>query len=414
MPALDRFSNRFYYETHFMEEGLPLWIWETGDSSPYTTYYYYTAYKRRYDPIRETWYTVEVTKVRTYQNTSYSNSLFRPADWFTMDSTPNYFVVDIYGISAGGYASHHKHRSKRLFHGDKISHYNASGGSGSTLYLVNVKIRIKDEDLKPIVYQMYGKAGPQNPYGKANDWHVDPRDVHNDVNDWCMRLAEPARTPTGIAPEGHFIMGMAAGGNAYEASHKSYPGHGADRFYIPTQCAFPADIADLRTYQNGEDYITGEWINHDNVCYRVDSPFRATNWSTDSNVCSKAPTYSDNVTYGATTYLYYNNGLYYVRTQFSNDPGNTILGWADYLLDKSIKTMDVRWNGNSGVGPYKGTNNVAPETPPNRFFDEGDVTSINEIWVGKSLSWGQGQRCQGAGTLGQGGGMAMIYKGESS
>lgn len=414
MPALDRFAVRYYYETKFMEEDLPLWIWETGDVSPYITYYYYTDYETRYDPSTERWYTVEVTKVKTYKNASYSNSLFCPADWFTSQSTPNYFIVDIYGISAGGYASHHKHRKKRTFEGDKKTHYNASGGSGSVLYLVNVKIRIKDEDLNPIIYQMSGKAGPQNPYGKANDWHVDPRDVHTDINDWCMKLASPAKTPTGIAPAGHYIMGMAAGGNAYEASHKSYPGHGASAFYIPMQCAFPRDVSTLRTYQNGESYITDEWINHDNICYHVDSPFTATNWNTDSNVCTIAPTYSDNVTYNPTTYLYYNNQLYYVQTRFSNDPGNTILGWADYLLDKSAKTMDIRWNGNDGVGPYKGTSNVAPATPPTRFFTEEDITDINEIWVRKSLSWGQGQQCRGAGDYGQGGGMAMIYKGESS
>ena len=186
MPALDRYSNRFYYETKFMEDELPLWIWETGDVSPYATYYYYTDYEWRYDSFHDRWYTVEVTKVRTYQNTSYSNSLFRPADWFTMESTPNYFIVDIYGISAGGYASHHKHRRRYKQFRHKNDHYNASGGSGSVLYLANPKIRIKDEDLNPITYQMYGIAGPQNPYGYRDDWHVYRVYIHTNVEDWCM------------------------------------------------------------------------------------------------------------------------------------------------------------------------------------------------------------------------------------
>lgn len=412
MPALDRFANRFYYETKFMDEELPLWIWETGDVSPYATYYYYTDYEWRYDSFNDRWYTVEVTKVRTYQNTSYSNSLFRPADWFTMESTPNYFIVDIYGISAGGYASHHKHRRRYKHFWHKNDHYNASGGSGSVLYLANAKIRIKDEDLNPITYQMYGKAGPQNPYGYRDDWHVNPGNVHTNVEDWCMKLAEAARTPTGVAPAGHFIMGMAAGGNAYEASHRSYPGSGANNFYIPKQCAFPREISSLRSYQNGQSYVVGEWINHDGTCYRVDNAFTATDWTLDSSVCTVAPTYNDSTTYNASTYLYYNGGLYYVQTQFKGDAGNTILGWADYFLDKSIVTMDVRTNGNNGVGPYK--DSTAPATPPTRFFTEADITDLNEIWVRKSLSWGQGQQCQGAGNYGQGGGMAMIYKGESS
>ena len=412
MPALDRFANRYYYETKFMEEELPLWIWETGDVSPYTSYYYYTDYELRYDSANDRWYNVEVTKIGTYPNSSHSNALFCPADWFTMDSTPNYFVVDIYGISAGGYASHHKHRRRYKHLRHKNDHYNSSGGSGSVLYLVNAKIRIKDEDLKPITYQMFGKAGPQNPYGYRDDWHVTPANVHTNVEDWCMKLAEPARTPTGIAPAGHFIMGMAAGGNAYEAGHRSYPGSGSNNFYIPHQCAFPADISSLRSYQNGQSYIVGEWINHNNICYRVDNAFTATNWELDSRVCSVAPTYQDDITFNGGTYLYYNNGLYQVQTTFSNDPSNTILGWADYFLDKSIVTLDIRTNGTDGVGPLKDA--TARASTPNRFFTEADITDLNEIWVRKSLSWGQGQQCQGAGTLGQGGGMAMIYKGESS
>ena len=404
MPALDRFANRYYYETKFMDDELPLWIWETGDSSPSKTYYFYVDNGH--------WWQLPKVKVGVKYENSYSNSQFRPADWFTMESTPNYFVVDIYGISAGGYASHHKHRRRYKRFRHKNDHYNASGGSGSVLYIRDLKIRIKDEDLNPITYQMKGKAGPQNPYGYRDDWHVNPANVHTDVNDWCMKLAAPARTPTGVAPAGHFIMGMAAGGNAWEASHRSYGGYGASNFYIPTQCAFPRDISVLRTYQNGQSYVTGEWINHNNVCYRVDSPFTASNWSTDQNVCSVAPTYADNVTYYPTTYLYYNGGLYYVQAQFANDPGNTILGWADYLLSKAIKTFDIRRNGVNGQGPVK--DGTTPATVPPRVFSESDINDINEIWVRKSLSWGQGQQCQGAGNYGQGGGMAMIYKGESS
>lgn len=406
MPALDRYANRFYYETHFMDDELPLWIWETGDSGPNKSYYYYL------DVHTSGGMSVASTKVGTRIENAYSNSQFRPADWFTMESTPNYFIVDIYGISAGGYASHHKHRRRYKHFRHKNDHYNASGGSGACMYLVNVKIRIKDEDLNPITYQMAGKTGPQNPYGYRNDWHVNPANRYNDVNDWCMKLAAPARTPTGTAPAGHFIMGMSAGGNAWEASHRSYGGYGANAFYVPEQCAFPRDVSTLRTYQNGQSYVTNEWINHDGVCYKVDSPFTATNWNTDHNVCSVAPTYADGTTYYPTTYLYYNGGLYYVQKQFANDPGNTILGWADYLLDKSIKSMDVRRAGTNGQGPVKDA--TTPATVPNRFFTEADITDLNEIWVRKSLSWGQGQQCQGAGNYGQGGGMAMIYKGESS
>lgn len=404
MPALDRYANRYYYETKFMDEELPLWIWETGDSSPSKVYYFYVDNGH--------WWELPKVKIGVKYNSSYSNSQFRPADWFTMESTPNYFVVDIYGISSGGYASHHKHRRRYKHFRHKNDHYNASGGSGACMYLVNMKIRIKDEDLNPITYQMSGKAGPQNPYGYRNDWHVNPANVYNDVNDWCMKLAAPARTPTGTAPAGHFIMGMSAGGNAWEASHRSYGGYGANNFYVPTQCAFPRDVSTLRTYQNGQSYVTNEWINHDGTCYKVDSPFTATNWNTDHNVCSVAPTYADGTTYYPTTYLYYNGQLYYVQTQFANDPGNTILGWADYLLDKSLKSMDVRRAGTTGQGPVK--DGTTPATVPNRFFTAADITDLNEIWVRKSLSWGQGQQCQGAGNYGQGGGMAMIYKGESS
>lgn len=406
MPALDRFANRYYYETHFMDDELPLWIWETGDSGPNKSYYYYL------DIHTSGSMSVASTKVGTRIENAYSNSQFRPADWFMMESTPNYFIVDIYGISAGGYASHHKHRRRYKHFRHRNDHYNASGGSGACMYLMNAKIRIKDEDLKPITYQMFGKAGPQNPYGRRDDWHVNPANVHTNVEDWCMKLAEQARTPTGIAPAGHFIMGMAAGGNAYEASHRSYPGNGASNFYIPRQCAFPRNISSLRTYQNGQSYTVGEWINHGGTCYKVNTAFTATDWAVDSQVCTVAPTYADNVTFYAGSYVYYNGGLYYVQITFSNDPYNTILGFADYFLDKSIVTLDERRNGTNGVGPYK--DSTAQASVPNRFFTESMITDLNEIWVRKSLSWGQGQQCQGAGTLGQGGGMAMIYKGESS
>ena len=156
MPALDRYANRFYYETKFMDEELPLWIWETGQSAPSQIYGF---------AWNHNWF-----GTITQGERDYSNSLFKPAEWFTMESTPNYFVVDIYGISAGGYSAYHSHKRRYKHYKYVYDDYYASGGSGACLYLANIKIRIKDENLKGIVYQMSGKVGPKNPFGGDYDW----------------------------------------------------------------------------------------------------------------------------------------------------------------------------------------------------------------------------------------------------
>lgn len=398
MPALDRYANRFYYETKFMDEELPLWIWETGQSAPSQIYGFAWDH---------TWF-----GTITQGERDYSNSLFKPAEWFKMESTPNYFVVDIYGISAGGYSAYHSHKRRYKHYKYVYDDYYASGGSGACLYLANIKIRIKDENLKGIVYQMSGKVGPVNPFGGDYDWHVNPMNVHNNIEDWCIKLAEDAMTPNGICPAGTIILGMSSGGNATEINYAS-PGTGASKFYVPTQCAFPTNIEDRRQYQLGESYSEGEWISYDNWIYRVDTSFTATGWQTDSMVCTAASTYNDSITFPVGSYLNYNDAWYYVRTEFKGDVGNTILGWADYFLDKSTVSMDIRSAGNSGRRILDGPHYVPP-VPPNRFFTEADITPLNEIWVRKSLSWGQGQDNGRVARNGQGGGMAMIYKGESS
>lgn len=398
MPALDRYANRFYYETKFMDEELPLWIWETGQSAPSQIYGF---------AWHHNWFGTISQGERDY-----SNSLFKPAEWFTMESTPNYFVVDIYGISAGGYSAYHSHKRRYKHYKYKYDDYYASGGSGACLYLANIKIRIKDENLRGIVYQMSGKVGPKNPFGGDYDWHVNPMNVHDNVEDWCIKLAEDAMTPNGVCPAGTIILGMSSGGNATEINYAS-PGTGASKFYVPTQCAFPTNIADRRQYQLGESYSAGEWISYNNWIYRVDTSFTATGWQTDSMVCTAASTYNDSITFPVGSYLNYNGSWYYVRTQFKGDVGNTILGWADYFLDKSTVSMDIRLTGNSGRRIKDGAHYVPP-VPPNRFFTESDITPLNEIWVRKSLSWGQGQDNGRVARNGQGGGMAMIYKGESS
>ena len=398
MPALDRYANRFYYETKFMDEELPLWIWETGQSAPSQIYGF---------AWHHNWFGTISQGERDY-----SNSLFKPAEWFTMESTPNYFVVDIYGISSGGYSAYHSHKRRYKHYKYVYDDYYASGGSGACMYLANVKIRIKDENLRGIVYQMSGKVGPKNPFGGDYDWHVNPMNVNNNIEDWCIKLAEDAMTPNGVCPAGTIILGMSAGGNATEQNYAT-AGKGANKFYIPTQCAFPTDIADRRQYQLGESYTAGEWISYNNWIYRVDSSFTATGWQTDSMVCTAAPTYNDSTTFPVGSYLNYNGGWYYVRTEFKGDVGNTILGWADYFLDKSTISMKILNAGNTGRRILDGPHYVPP-VPPNRFFTEADITPLNEIWVRKSLSWGQGQDNGRVARNGQGGGMAMIYKGESS
>lgn len=401
MPALDRFANRYYYETKFLDEELPLWIWETGSNEPSKIYGFANTLFHYFDGVVE------------QGSRDYSNSLFKPAEWFTMESTPNYFVVDIYGISSGGYSSYHSHKRRYKHYKYKYDDYYAAGGSGACLYLANVKIRIKDENLKGIVYKMSGKVGPKNPFGGNYDWHVNPANVNNNVEDWCIKLAEDAMTPSGICPAGTIILGMSSGGNAYEADHRSYPGSGANTFYVPTRCAFPTDISERRQYQLGESYTANEWISHNNWIYKVNTAFTATNWSVDSRLCTAASNYSSSITFPAGSYLRYNNNWYRVQTQFKGDAGNTILGWADYFLDKSMISLNVRRNGTNGNWVKNGSHYIGPSVP-NRFFTSADITPLNEIWVRKSLSWGQGQDNGRTANKGQGGGMAMIYKGESS
>ena len=398
MPALDRFANRYYYETKFMDEELPLWIWETGQSAPSQIYGF---------AWNHNWF-----GTITQGERDYSNSLFKPAEWFTMESTPNYFVVDIYGISAGGYSAYHPHKRRYKHYKYKYDDYYASGGSGACIYLANIKIRIKDENLKGVVYQMSGKVGPKNPFGGDYDWSVNPGNVNYNVEDWCIKLAEDAMTPNGVCPAGTIILGMSSGGNATQQNYAT-PGSGANVFYVPTQCAFPTDINERRQYQLGESYVVGEWIVYNNWLYRVNENFTATSWQLDSRVCTAAANYNDSITFPAGAYLNYNGSWYYVRTQFKGDVGNTILGWADYFLDKSMVSMDIRLAGNTGQRIKDGAHYVPP-VPPNRFFKEEDITPLNEIWVRKSLSWGQGQDNGRVARNGQGGGMAMIYKGESS
>ena len=205
---------------------------------------------------------------------------------------------------------------------------------------------------------------------------------------------------------------MSAGGNATQQRYAT-AGKGANVFYVPTQCAFPTDIEDRRQYQLGESYTAGEWISYNDWIYRVDTSFTATGWQTDSMVCTPASTYNSSITFPVGSYLNYNGDWYYVRKQFKGDVGNTILGWADYFLDKSTISMDIRLAGNNGTRILNRSYYVPP-VPPNRFFTEADITPLNEIWVRKSLSWGQGQDNRRIARGGQGGGMAMIYKGESS
>lgn len=399
MSGLDRFSNRYYFETKFMEEELPLWIWESGSNGASKTYQF-TA-------------TGEIIEGEVK---SYSNTLFKPYEWFTDESTPNYFIIDFYAISTGGYASYRNHKRRYKHYKYKYDDYYSSGGSGGCVYIQNLKIRLRDEDLKGITYIAYGLPKPADGAGGNYDWDIKPRDKHYDPADFCIKLAEDYRTPNGVAPAGMIIFGMGVGGNAYQNGHPTAPGHGCSVIYIPEQCAFPANVSDLPAYTVGQTYVAGNWIRYENNAYKVNSNFTATNWNNDSQFCSVAPTYNASTVYKKNDYLWFQGNFYSIEKDFQGDANNTILGFADYFLSKAEKSFDWRRLGNKGAGPIKDGPHSSPPTPPTRYFSEADINDLNEFWVRKSLSWGQGQ---GVGTgckgwYGQPGGIAMIYKGESS
>lgn len=398
MGALDRFSNRTYFETKFMEEELPLWIWESGSNGTSITY--------RFTPDGE-----------IVQDTvkAYSNVLFKPYEWFTDESTPNYFVIDLYAISTGGYASYRNHRKTKFPKGHKYDDYYSSGGSGGCIYIQNLKLRLKDENLKGITYMAYGLPKPTDGVGGNYDWDVKPRDKHWDVNDFCIKLAEDYQTPTGIAPAGTLLIGMGVGGNAYQNGHPTSPGHGCSVIHIPRQCAFPANVMDVSAYTPGTNYIAGQWLRYENNAYKAISDFTATNWDTDKRFVSAAPVFNAGVVYKANDYLWHQGKFYKVATDFQDDPNNTILGFADYFLSKEIISFNWHRLGNNGQRIKDGIHSVPPVSPT-RYFTEADINHLNEFWVRKSLAWGQGQGIGSGrkGYWGQPGGIAMIYKGESS
>lgn len=396
-----RFSNRFYYETKFMDEDLPLWIWDTETNREFYTY----EYK----------WILGFTRVAKKATKDYSNNLFKPAEWFTSESTPNYFVVDLYGISAGGYGAYRNHKRTHSWGRVEYIDWYSSGGSGAVIYLANAKIRIKDENLNGITYEMYGKAAPVTPTGGDFDWDVSPANDYQNTNNWCLRLAEPAQTPTGIAPAGFKIIGIASGGNAYTSGSENRPGNGGAAFYIPEQCAFPADIDTLPKYEQDAHFTVGQWFNYDNKAYKCTTEFTVSNWATDSRYAVIAKTYDKNTTFNVGEYLYLNDNLYKTDKQFKGDYQNTILGFADYFLDKSEISTRFTANGRNGLR-VKNSPHAVSGVEPDRFFTERDINNVNEIWVRQSLTWGGSQGIGGGrqGIGGQGGGMVLIYKGESA
>lgn len=398
MAGLDRFCNRYYFETKFMEEELPLWIWESGSNGASISY--------QFTPNGE---------IIESQVKSYSNTLFKPYEWFTDESTPNYFVIDLYAISTGGYSSYRNHKKRRSPKGHKYDDYYSSGGSGGCVYIQNLKIRLKDEDQKGITYIAYGLPQPQEGVGGDYDWDVKPRDKNWDPNDFCIKLSDNYRTPTGIAPAGTLIFGMGVGGNAYQDGHPTSPGHGCSVIHIPEQCAFPEDVNNLPAYTPETSYTIGMWIRYETNTYKVIQNFTATNWSTDSKFVQVAPVYNDGVQYKANDYLWYHGNFYKITKDFQGDPNNTILGFADYFLLKAEISFDWRRLGNDGQR-IKNRPHSVPPVPPTRYFSEADINNLNEFWVRKSLGWGQGQGIGSGrkGYWGQPGGIAMIYKGESS
>lgn len=399
MPTFSRFSDRFYYETKFLDEDLPLWIWDTETNGPAREYEY------TYDFHYHT--TISVKD----ETKDYSNTLFKPAEWFTMESTPNYFIIDLYGISAGGYSAYHKHVHHKKYFRKENRHYYASGGSGSVIYLANIKIRIKDENLEGVVYTMSGKRKPTDGVGGSYDWHMAPQNVHTNTDDWCLKLAQPAMTPNGLAPAGLKILGMAAGGNAWEGTPQAWAGSGASAFYIPEQCAFKTSITELPEYTPEVQYSQNQWIRRNGIVYKVNTEFVATNWETDSRFVREAYQYSDSLTFEVNDWFWFEGESYKTRKRFKGDYQNTVLGFADYFLDKSIVSTRVTTNGLNG-DLYREV--ATSPKQPNRLFTEDDINDINSIWVKQSLSWGASQGNSKQGWGGQGGGMAMIYKGESS
>ena len=55
-----------------------------------------------------------------------------------------------------------------------------------------------------------------------------------------------------------------------------------------------------------------------------------------------------------------------------------------------------------------------PGGEPNRIYTESSINETNEIWMRRTLSWGKGQDSFGRGSGGQGGGLVMIYRGETN
>lgn len=407
MATLDRFSDRYYYETRFLDEGLPLWIWESGKT---TTSGWWTYYETKEYVSGGGWiYNTSLMFTATEGN----NSLLTPALLYTMESTPNYFTVDLYGISAGGYSAYHKHQGHYHFpKGHKYTRYYAGGGSGSVLYLANVKIRLKDENNEPIQYSMSGKGIPADTGGHY-DWSVNPADVHTDPNDWCLKITKDYLTPNGIAPAGTMIIGMAAGGNAWQPSGSATYGNGASYFYIPRQCAFKDDLSTVPLYQPGLVCTVGMWIMKDGEIYRIMQDFTATDWEFDSRFCQVCGNFDANKTYDVGVFFKYNGEYYKTKYQFKGDEQNTVLGFSDYFLNKSEISLDIRRNGTRG-GYGRNSPSVVSGGSPDRFFGESDINELNEYWIRKSLSWGKGQDNAHNGYGGQGGGLVMLYKGESS
>lgn len=391
MAGLDRFSTRHYYETRFKEDESLLWLWETNIAQQAPIY---------------VWKGFAIVQ---QGEMSYSNNLFIPADFYTTESTPDYFLVDIYGISAGGYSGY---RSDKHHHGWN-THYDDhyfGGGSGACLFLGNVKIRLKDEDLKKITYTMSGKRGPADT--NYNIFQINPVLVNNNLGDWKLSLSGDYRTPNGIAPSGTTILAMSSGGNASAGSYSV--GNGANRIYVPTKSATKVDIADLPVYTAGDSYTIGQYINYNGTAYRVIANFTATNWTTDVNNTSPTETYSDSVTFNAGYYLYDTNGdLYRVDKTFTGDKGNSLYGFADYFLAKDLITSNIQRTGRNGTHTLDGKHWTAGGEP-NRIYTAASINETNEIWMRRTLSWGKGQDSYRRGSGGQGGGLVMIYHGETN
>lgn len=390
---LDRFSSRYYYETKFMEDDTVLWLWETNNTSQRVVYVWNGF-----------------TQVPTFSVTqNYSNSLFIPAEYFTTQSTPDYFLVDVYGISSGSYSAY---RSDK-YHSGWDTHYDDhyfSGGSGACLFLGNVKIRLKDENLVNVIYTMSGKKGPVT-IGGNYDWQVSPSLINNNINDWKLALAGDFETPNGIAPAGTIILAMSSAGNARMSSYKV--GNGANTIYVPTQCGFPVEVTSLTFYETGVSFTIGQWLNHEGIAYQANSNFIATDWATDSVKCTIAPTYISTTTYNSGTYLYWNSQLYRIDTSFKGDEGNSLLGFSDYFLKKDLLSSDERRLGINGAHELNSPHYVLGPNP-NRIYTSASITESNSAWLSKTLAWGKGQDNYRQGRNGQGGGLVMIYHGETS